>query len=190
MYTIIIIKSHWQHGFPRLSFSIRPYHPSPSVSLSNYILCPHRAKFLLVSQHWHVNVKKPIEEHHLYFQQCPTCLVRLTWFLRWEVSGRVGVHRRTSLMSSSLHLQQCPTCLVRLTWMIFEIGSKWPYSYCFVGWCFQDLFKIAPCILPISRPRFDSRCKNALLKKRCTRYYYISTFSFFAVNDAAFINID
>ena len=28
----------------------------------------------------------------------------------------VGVHRSTSLMSSSLLLQQCPACLVRLTW--------------------------------------------------------------------------
>ena len=31
----------------------------------------------------------------------------------------VGVHRSTSLMSSSLHLQQCLVCLVRLTWMVF-----------------------------------------------------------------------
>ena len=28
----------------------------------------------------------------------------------------VGVHKSTSLMSSSLLLQQCPACLVRLTW--------------------------------------------------------------------------
>ena len=30
-----------------------------------------------------------------------------------------GVHRSTSLMSSSLLHQQCPTCLVRLTWIFF-----------------------------------------------------------------------
>ena len=30
----------------------------------------------------------------------------------------VGVHERTSLMSSSLLLQQCPACLVRLTWIV------------------------------------------------------------------------
>ncbi len=29
-----------------------------------------------------------------------------------------GVHRSTSLMSSSLLLQQCPACLVRLTWIV------------------------------------------------------------------------
>ena len=37
-----------------------------------------------------------------------------------------GVHRSTSLMSSSLLLQQCPTCLVRLTWIVFvmEAGGR------------------------------------------------------------------
>ena len=55
----------------------------------------------------------------------------------------VGVHRCTSLMSSSLLLQQCPACLVRLTWIVFVIGGRWPYSWCLVGCCRQDLFKIA-----------------------------------------------
>ena len=45
----------------------------------------------------------------------------------------VGVHRSTSLMSSSLLLQQCPACLVRLTWIVFLMGGRWPYSWCFVG---------------------------------------------------------
>ena len=45
----------------------------------------------------------------------------------------VGVHRSTSLMSSSLLLQQCPACLVRLTWIVFEMGGRWPYSWCFVS---------------------------------------------------------
>ena len=43
-----------------------------------------------------------------------------------------GVHRRTSLM-------QCPACLVRLIWMGFEMGDRWPYSFCFVGCCFHNL---------------------------------------------------
>ena len=42
----------------------------------------------------------------------------------------VGVHRSTSLMSSSLLLQQCPACLVRLTWIVFVMGGRWPYSWC------------------------------------------------------------
>ena len=37
-----------------------------------------------------------------------------------------GVHRSTSLMSSSLLLQQCLACLVRLTWIVFVMGGRWP----------------------------------------------------------------
>ena len=58
-----------------------------------------------------------------------------------------GVHRSTSLMSSSLLLQQCPVCLVRLTCIVFMMGGKWPYSWCLVGCCRQDLFNIALNIL-------------------------------------------
>ena len=28
----------------------------------------------------------------------------------------------------------------------FEMGGRWPYSYCFVGCCFQDLFNITRSI--------------------------------------------
>ena len=37
-----------------------------------------------------------------------------------------GVHRSTSLMSSSFLLQQCPACLVRLNCIVFVMGGKWP----------------------------------------------------------------
>ena len=59
----------------------------------------------------------------------------------------VGIYKSTSLMSSSLLLQQCPACLVRLTWIVFVIGGRWPYSWCLVGCCRQDLFRIARSIL-------------------------------------------
>ena len=59
----------------------------------------------------------------------------------------VGVHRSTSLMSSSLLLQLCPACLVRLTCIVFVMGGRWPYSWCLVGCCYQDLFNIARSIL-------------------------------------------
>ena len=59
----------------------------------------------------------------------------------------VGVHWSTSFMSSSLLLQQCPVCLVCLTWIVFVMGGRWPYSWCLVGCCRQDLFNIAPSIL-------------------------------------------
>ena len=49
----------------------------------------------------------------------------------------VGVHKSTSLMSSSLFLQQCPACLVRLTWIVFVIGGRWPYSWCLLGCCLR-----------------------------------------------------
>ena len=35
-----------------------------------------------------------------------------------------GVHRSTSLTSSSLLLQQCPACLVHLAWIVFVIGDR------------------------------------------------------------------
>ena len=54
----------------------------------------------------------------------------------------VGIHKSTSLL-----LQQCPACLVRLTWIVFVIGGRWPYSWCLVGYCCQDLFRIARSIL-------------------------------------------
>ena len=59
-----------------------------------------------------------------------------------------GVHRSTSLMSSSLLLQQCPACLVHLTRIVFVMGGRLPYSWCLVGCCRQDLFSIAHNILP------------------------------------------
>ena len=67
-----------------------------------------------------------------------------------------GVHRSTSLMSSSLLLQQCPACLVRLTWIVFLMGGRWPYSWCLVGCCRQDLFNIAHSILVQLTPSFFS----------------------------------
>ena len=58
-----------------------------------------------------------------------------------------GVHRSTSLMSSSLLLEQCPACLVRLTCIVFVMGGRWSYSWCLVGCYRQDLFNIALNIL-------------------------------------------
>ena len=58
----------------------------------------------------------------------------------------VGVHRSTSLMSLSLLLQQCPACLVRLTWIVFVMGGRWPYSWCFVG-CYRLLFSSQAILL-------------------------------------------
>ena len=40
----------------------------------------------------------------------------------------VGVHRNTSLMSSSLLLQRCPACRVHVAWIVFMMGGRWPYT--------------------------------------------------------------
>ena len=69
-----------------------------------------------------------------------------SWLSRF-CSAICGVHRSTSLMSSSLLLQQCPACLVHLTWIVFVMGGRWPHSWCLVGCCRPDLFNIARNIL-------------------------------------------
>ena len=45
----------------------------------------------------------------------------------------VGVHRSTSLMSSSRLPQQCTAFLVRLARIVFVMGGRKTYSWCFVG---------------------------------------------------------
>ena len=50
-------------------------------------------------------------------------------------------------MSLSLFLQQHLACLVCVTWTVCEMGCRWSYSRCFVGCCFQDLFKTVHSIL-------------------------------------------
>ena len=74
----------------------------------------------------------------------------------------VGIHKSTSLMSSSLLLQQCPACLVRLTWIVFVIGGRWPYSWCLVGCCCQDLFRIvfSPLLVSVITISFMYLKKN------------------------------
>ena len=65
----------------------------------------------------------------------------------WLANTDVSMSWKMSLTSSSLLLQQCLTCLACLTWMVCETGDKWLYSCCFVGCCFQDLFKTPyPCV--------------------------------------------
>ena len=68
----------------------------------------------------------------------------------------VGIHRRTSLMSLSLLLQQCPACLVHISLIVFVMGSRWSYSWCFVRCCLQDLFNIARSIILLLPSSFFS----------------------------------
>ena len=115
----IIIMSRRQHGYPWPSFASSPYHSSPLAGLQGYISYHHIAAVCMYVQAGHPAFSR----------------------------SYVGVHRSTSLMSLSLLLQQCPAYLVCLTWIVFVMGGEWPYSWCFVGCCFQDLFNIARSIL-------------------------------------------
>ena len=96
----------------------------------------------VVSPHHH-------HHHHDHHHVVPLARISLTLSRHFSLSFIAfarpydGVHRSTSLMSSSLLLQQCPTCLVRLTWIAFVMGSRWPYSWWLVECCRQDLFNIA-----------------------------------------------
>ena len=71
----------------------------------------------------------------------------------------VGVHRSTSLMSSSLLLQQCPAGLVRLTWIVFVMGGRWPYSWCLVG-CVQLITWKACLFISWKYKKLISMCTN------------------------------
>ena len=42
----------------------------------------------------------------------------------------------------------------RLTSMVSEMGGKWPYSCCFTGFCFQDLFKTCVVNIKLCSIRF------------------------------------
>ena len=115
---IIIIMSHHQHGSPW---------PSPATPLYLSIASGMSSRL-----------------NSLSAQSC--CMYVLVGCPAFAYP-REGVHRSTSLMNSSLLLQQSPACLVLLILIVFVIGSKWPYSCCFVGCSLQDLFYIAGNIL-------------------------------------------
>ena len=58
--------------------------------------------------------------------------------------GFIGVHH---LWERPCFSSMCPACLVRLTCIVFVMGDKWPYSWCLMGCCLQDLFNITRNIL-------------------------------------------
>ena len=86
LYVYIIIKKHWQYGFPWLFLSIRFYPPLLLAGFSNYILRLHRAgvgKFLLVSHNW-----GSIEEYLFGVRSCfAACLLHLTCMV-FEMGGK------------------------------------------------------------------------------------------------------
>ena len=95
-----------------------------------------------------LSIKVPIriKSGNLFNDPCSCCILVRADCLAFA-RPYVGVHRSTSLMSSSLLLQQCPECLVHLTLIVFMMGGRWPYSWCFVGCGLEDLLKIFCSIL-------------------------------------------
>ena len=64
-------------------------------------------------------------------------------------------------ISSSLVSQQYPACYARLHWIVFlKAGGKLCWL---VGWCFQDLFKIALSIIVKLLPCFLSSLRSTIL---------------------------
>ena len=116
-YKLIIILSCHQHGYPWPSLATPPYRSSLPVGPHGYLRI--LTELLYVGSSW------------------PLCFCTAMWkgpleYITYELF---------------LLLHQCPACLVRLTWIVFVMGGRWPYSYCFVGFCLQDLFNIARSIL-------------------------------------------
>ena len=121
-----------QHGYPWPSPATSPYCSSPLAGLQGYIPYLHIAAVCM-------------------FELVNLILLGHMW---GSICGG------TSLMSSSLLLQQCPACLVCLAWIVFMMGGRWPYNWCLVECCLQDLFNIARNVAYWPRPS----CQ----KKKCT----------------------
>ena len=83
------------------------------------------------------------------FFQTAVVSIQLHGCTTWTLTKRLVITQECyeQYWSSSLLLQQGPACLFRLTWIVFVMGGRWPYSWCLVGCCRQDLFSIARSIL-------------------------------------------
>ena len=97
------------------------HHVVPSARI--FLTLSHYSSLSFIASGWYSGLH-PVSSH----SRCMYVLVCRPDFTR----PYVRVHRSTSLMSSSLLLQQC---LLRLTWIVFVMGGRWPYSWCFVGCC-------------------------------------------------------
>ena len=109
----------------------------------HHYVVPHARISLTLSCHFSLSFIASGRSSGLYPVSSHSCCMYVRAGRPAFARPYVGVHRSTSLMSSSLLLQKCPACLVRLTWIVFVMGGGWPYSWRFVGCCRLDLFKRA-----------------------------------------------
>ena len=123
---MIIGTSCCPQGYTSPSLATFPYCSSPLAGLQGYIPYPHSCC--------------------MYVRAGRHAFARLY----------VGVHRSTSLTSSSMLFQQCPACLVRLTCIVFVMRGRWPYSWYFVG--------VAPRTCSILLAAFLCNCRLAFLQ--------------------------
>ena len=131
----------WHHTLCTLSF-LTPY-----ICCIHHHVVPLARISLTLSSHFSLSLIASGRSSGLHPVSSHSCCMYV-WAGRpafaWPYAE---VHRSTSLMSLSLLLQQCLACLVRLAWIVFVMGGRWPYSWCLVGCCYQDLFNIARNIL-------------------------------------------
>ena len=112
-----LISTCHQHGYPWPSLATPAYCLSLPAGPQGYTSYPHKATV------------------------CSCELVAPS--LLGHVKRFIGVHH----LWVRPYFSSSPACLGRLTWIVFVMGGRWPYSYCFVGCCLQDLFSIARSIL-------------------------------------------
>ena len=136
----------WQKSFSWSHLNI-PFRPDVNHHHHHHHLQPPAQISLTLSRHFSLSFIAPGSSSGLHPVSSQSCCMYVRAGCPAFAQPYVGVHRSTSLMSLSLLLQQCPGCLVRLTWIVFVMGGRWPYSWCFVGCCLQDLFNIACSIL-------------------------------------------
>ena len=113
--------------------------------------------FLTLSRHFSLSLIASSRSSGLHSVSSHSCCMYVCAGRPGFARTDVGVHRITSLMSTSQLLQQCPACLVRLTWIVFVMGGTWPYSWRFVECFLQDLFNITRSILVELPSSFTSR---------------------------------
>ena len=122
------------------NFCIQDYHLSFMHTHHHYHVVPPAWISLTLSRHFSLSFIASGRSLGLHPVSSHSCCMYVRAGCPAFARPFVRVHWNTSLMSSSLLLQQCPACLVCLTWIVVVMEGRWPYSWCLVGCCHQDLF--------------------------------------------------
>ena len=143
----------WEVRIKIKDFQSRTHSPRTNISISifhhhhHHHVMPLARISLTLSRHFSLSFIASCRSSGIHPVSSHSCCMLVRAGRPTFAWPYAGVHRSTSLMSSSLLLQQCPACLVCLAWIVFVMGGRWPYSWCLVRCCRQDLFNIARNIL-------------------------------------------